>query len=92
MPNRPQVTSVGVKDNRDGNFDEHLTNSRVPLDRRNGGANDLNQISDHELDMIMQNLDSRIKERFEADKKKEMDCVKTKILAALETYFSNSQT
>ena len=42
--------------------------------------------------MIMENLDSRIKERIKADKKQEIECVKTKILAALETYFSNSQT
>ena len=66
----------------------------VPFDRRNENisTDNLNQISERELDMIMKNLDSRIKERIEADKKKEMDCVKTKILEALEIYFSNSQT
>ena len=58
----------------------------------NGCANKLNQISDHELDMIMERVDCRIKERIEAEKKQEMECVEMKILAALETYFSNSQT
>ena len=78
--NQPQKISVSQE------------GSRVPLYSENGGANDLNHISDHELDMIMENLDSRIKERIKADKKQEMECVKTKLLAALETYFSNSQT
>ena len=42
--------------------------------------------------MIMERVDSRIKERIEAEKKQEMEWVETKILAALETYLSNSQT
>ena len=91
--NQPQVLSVSPKGRGDdNNFDDHLTNSRVPLYRRNDNTNQLNQITQHELDMIMEKLDSRIKERFEAEKKQLIDCVEVKNLAALETYFSNSQT
>ena len=91
--NQPQVLSVSRKvRGDDNNFDDHLANSRVPLDRRNDNANKLNQISQHELDMIMEKVDSRIKERVEAEKKQEMDCVEAKILAAIQTYVSNSQT
>ena len=91
--NQPQVLSVSRKGRGDdNNFDDHLTNSRVPLDRRNDNANKLNQISQHELDMIIEKVDSRIKERVEAEKKQEMDCVEAKILAAIQTYVSNSQT
>ena len=44
------------------------------------------------MDMIMERLDSRIKERFDAEKKQLTDCVEAKNLAAIATYFSNSQT
>ena len=91
--NQPQVISVSLKGRGDDNhFDDHLTNCRVPLDRGNGNANKLNQISDHELDVIMEQVDSRIKERMEAYQKQETDCVEAKILAALEKYFSSTQT
>ena len=58
----------------------------------NGCANKLNQISDHELDVIMEQVDSRIKERMEAYQKQETDYVEAKILAALEKYFSSTET
>ena len=40
----------------------------------------------------MEKVDSRIKEQIEAEEKQQMDWVEAKILAALETYFSNLQT